>query len=116
MNKTLIAAAASVVLFGCAQSGNTSSQAGENFLHYSCDAKMAFDADYSQQDKATVRVDGQDYALTQVPAGSGIRYILANEQGEGMDVDLHAKGDGARLQVGDTFFRNCVTEDFPQHQ
>lgn len=106
-----------VLLSACSTSNNDDSNSADNHsenygYHYQCSDDKTFQADYLIEDRgALVNVDGEDYALVQVPAGSGTRYMLPEfAQTEVAPINLYTKGDYARLEYGLDVFINCINQ------
>lgn len=103
--------AACVTLLGCTQYSSSIPQIFERYYQYQCDDEKLFAADFSQPGVAYLRFNGQYFELTQVQAGSGVRYILNQNASKDIDINLHTKGSKALLEVDGTVLSNCVTED-----
>lgn len=101
-----------VLLAGCSSSNDAMTSSDSNSYHYQCSEDKQFSADYLIEEQgALVRVGDVDYALIQVPSGSGTRYILPNNaQTEVKPVTLYTKGDYARLELGREIYKNCESK------
>ncbi|MCC4818915.1 hypothetical protein BCU85_01870 [Vibrio lentus] len=111
MKAMLVASLCSVALVGCSKSATpeTESAASDNqFVAYQCESDVSFEVAYLDNEKAVLRLPENEYRLTQVPAGSGTKYILDDGTSELINsVTLRTKGDNARLELGRVVYRNC---------
>lgn len=111
MKAMLVASLCSVALVGCSKSAapETESATSDNqFVTYQCESDVSFEVAYLDNEKAVLRLPENEYRLTQVPAGSGTKYILDNGTSELINsVTLRTKGDNARLELGRVVYRNC---------
>ncbi|MCG9638974.1 MliC family protein [Vibrio sp. Isolate34] len=109
MKAMLVASLCAVALVGCSKSAAPDSTASDNqFVTYQCESDVSFDVAYLSNEKAVLRLPDNEYQLTQVPAGSGTKYILDDGTSEMINsVTLRTKGDDARLELGRVVYRNC---------
>lgn len=109
MKVMLVASLCTVALVGCSKSAAPDSEASNNqFMTYQCESDVSFDVAYLDNEKAVLRLPDNEYRLTQVPAGSGTKYILDDGTAEVMNsITLRTKGDNARLELGRVVYRNC---------
>lgn len=112
MNRIGIVITSAVLLAGCSSSNDAMTNNDPNSDHYQCSEDKQFSVDYLIEEQgALVRVDDVDYALIQVPSGSGTRYILPeNAQTEVKAVSLYTKGNSARLELGREIYKNCESK------
>ncbi len=111
MKAMLVASLCTVALVGCSKSAapETESATSDNqFVTYQCESDVSFDVSYLDNEKAVLRLPDNEYQLTQVPAGSGTKYILDDGTSEMINsITLRTKGDNARLELGRVVYRNC---------
>lgn len=109
MKAMLVASLCTVALVGCSKSAAPNSAASDNqFVTYQCESDVSFDVAYLSNEKAVLRLPDNEYQLTQVPAGSGTKYILDDGTSEMINsITLRTKGDDARLELGRVVYRNC---------
>lgn len=109
MKAMLVASLCTVALVGCSKSAAPDSTASDNqFVTYQCESDVSFDVAYLSNEKAVLRLPDNEYQLTQVPAGSGTKYILDDGTSEMINsITLRTKGDDARLELGRVVYRNC---------
>lgn len=109
MKAMLVASLCTVALVGCSKSAAPDGEASNNqFMTYQCESDVSFDVAYLDNEKAILRLPDNEYRLTQVPAGSGTKYILDDGTAEVMNsITLRTKGDNARLELGRIVYRNC---------
>ncbi|ROQ86957.1 MliC family protein [Vibrio crassostreae] len=109
MKAMLVASLFTVALVGCSKSAAPDSAASDNqFVTYQCESDVSFDVAYLSNEKAVLRLPDNEYQLTQVPAGSGTKYILDDGTSEMINsITLRTKGDDARLELGRVVYRNC---------
>ncbi|MFL9759785.1 MliC family protein [Vibrio cyclitrophicus] len=109
MKAMLVASLCTVALVGCSKSASLDSAASDNqFVTYQCESDVSFDVAYLSNEKAVLRLPENEYQLTQVPAGSGTKYILDDGTSEMISsITLRTKGDDARLELGRVVYRNC---------
>ncbi|MCG9545128.1 MliC family protein [Vibrio sp. Isolate33] len=109
MKAMLVASLCTVALVGCSKSAAPDSAASDNqFVTYQCESDVTFDVAYLSNEKAVLRLPDNEYQLTQVPAGSGTKYILDDGTSEMINsITLRTKGDDARLELGRVVYRNC---------
>ncbi|GAK82992.1 hypothetical protein JCM19238_536 [Vibrio ponticus] len=113
MFRASICITSAVLLAGCATSNDSTTNNNDQYgYQYQCSEDKQFAADYLIEEQgALVRVDGVDYALVQVPSGSGTRYMLPeNAQTEIKPVNLYTKGKYARLELGREIYKNCESQ------
>lgn len=104
MKAMLVASLCTVALVGCSKSAAPDNQ----FVTYQCESDVSFDVAYLSNEKAVLRLPDNEYQLTQVPAGSGTKYILDDGTSEMISsITLRTKGDDARLELGRVVYRNC---------
>ncbi|GLT16798.1 hypothetical protein GCM10007938_05740 [Vibrio zhanjiangensis] len=80
-----------------------------SYVTYHCQADKEFEVSYAQGDQsATLRVMNQEYPMMQVPAGSGVKYILSDKAKSSVNpIVLHTKGEHARLEIGSEVYKGC---------
>ncbi|WP_260261129.1 MliC family protein [Vibrio intestinalis] len=105
----------SAFLFACSSGQSQDDMAkvnSEELYHYQCDSDLTFDVAYLIEEQgALLRIDQADFALVQVPSGSGTRYSLPqNSQSNIQPVTLYTKGEYARLELGREIYKNCKTQ------
>lgn len=103
-NGLFVFLSATLLLAGCSQT-LTGSDA-PLLQHYQCAAGGSFDVSYLDQQSALLRVGGKQYTLLQVPAASGVKYVL-DDKSNPQSVMLHTKGDEATLELSSTFYKAC---------
>ena len=91
-------AAAAALLGGCDHHVDVAGPAG---LPYACSdgrsARIFFDGGDPNRASARLRFDGREFALTPVPAMSGLRYVAENGLTAGHALVWSAQGDEASL-------------------
>ncbi|MGF1799282.1 MliC family protein [Vibrio gigantis] len=109
MKAMLVASLCTLALVGCSKSAAPDSAVSDNkFVTYQCESEVSFDVAYLGNEKAVLRLPDNEYQLTQVPAGSGTKYILDDGTSEMINsITLRTKGDNARLELGRVVYRNC---------
>ncbi|ROV60886.1 hypothetical protein EGH82_07605 [Vibrio ponticus] len=113
MKRASIFITSAVLLAGCATSNESTTNNNDQYgYQYQCSEEKQFLADFLVEEQgALVQVEGVDYALVQVPAGSGTRYMLPeNAQTEIQPVNLYTKGKYARLELGREIYKNCESQ------
>lgn len=83
-----------------------------DFMFYQCSAGETFKLALMPNDYAALlRLPKRDYRLIQVPSASGSQYVLDESIDQVLNpVTLHTKGKEARLELGDTVYKNCMTQ------
>lgn len=96
----------SAALVGCAGSSDN-----VNFLQYQCEMGKSFAVAYfPEQERATLRLSGQEFPMIQMPSGSGARYILDDGNAETQNpLTLYTKGNDARLEYERVIYKYCKT-------
>ncbi|WP_299688360.1 MliC family protein [uncultured Vibrio sp.] len=109
MKAMFMASLCTLALVGCSKSAAPDNAiSDEGFVTYQCESDTSFDVAYLENEKAVLRLPKHEYRLTQIPAGSGIKYILDDGTSELINrVILYAKGDNARLELGRVIYKNC---------
>lgn len=103
----------SITVFVLLGSGCAGSKDNTDFLNYRCESGEQFEVAYFPgKESATLRMAGESYSLIQVPSGSGIRYILDGKTEANKAMTLYSKGDEARLEFGQSIYKNCKTDLF----
>ncbi|GAB2654795.1 MliC family protein [Vibrio panuliri] len=113
MFRASILMTSAVLLAGCATSDDSSTNTNDQYgYQYLCSGDKEFFADFLVEEQgALVKVEDVDYALVQVPSGSGTRYMLPeNAQSEIQPVNLYTKGNYARLELGREIYKNCESQ------
>lgn len=111
--KALWVLVAGMALLGCSHSAvEHKDDETHAFVTYLCDSNKQFEVAYLRdQQSALLRLPKHDYRLTQVPSGSGAKYILDNGTKPILNpVTLHTKGDNARLELGRVVYKDCKTQ------
>lgn len=108
----------SLIMVGCAQSNKptqvealqppTVVTPSYTFMNYKCDDAKSLDIAYLNDGKAVLKLVDSEHRLKEVPAASGIQYILDdNNPANDTQVVLWAKGKMATAEINGVAYRTC---------
>ncbi|WP_164684056.1 MliC family protein [Vibrio maerlii] len=101
-----------IVLSGCTKKAFIDSDelpVGLSYTSYQCEGNKGFQIAFDGDEFAYLNSSSKDYRLAKYPAASGMKYILDDGTKPPINgVTFIAKGDDARLEVGNILFRNCT--------
>ncbi|UUM31199.1 MliC family protein [Vibrio japonicus] len=102
-----------IAVFVVLGTGCAGTQDKTEFLNYRCESGEQFKVAYfPSKESATLRLADQSYSLVQIPSGSGARYILDDKSAEKKAITLYTKGVEARLELGQSIYKNCKTGSY----
>ncbi|MDN3609285.1 MliC family protein [Vibrio ostreicida] len=107
-----LSVALALISLGCSPSGAEHLYPNSaEFVAYDCMANQRFDiALLPDQQAVILRFADQRLRLTQVPSGSGVKYVRYDHESlHHPAVILHTKGDQALLEIDDLVYKNCKT-------